>query len=339
VDQFDFSDHRYYASRVSRRAAFLVRAARHPEAVAALTWLSQPANQSRCVFIVGAARSGTTALQTAMNAHDDVFLLGEAFFFWENLRRHFRARYNRKHRGFGYPPSKQNDCPAVAPEDGTWIETLIYLAKQYRFVGDKIPFGGYRAARWPSEFLAFQRRHFHCAAYLLCFRNPRDAILSPQVSWGIQDLVPWARSYIAAQRVLIRLRANFARTVPIFLENVQPATYEAVERCLGQPMPLFSSILRQVDESPLVSERIPDELRDTVNSLAALYPELCRAIESVEVSRFDHPFSAIDTRLAGLYHDLDPLYYSTPARLARLRSRVLTASRMARNLVLPEAQS
>ncbi len=76
------------------------------------------------LFVVGAARSGTTALQTALNASDDVFLLGEANFFRENLKRGFRARYNARHQVFGFPPSKQNDCPAVAPERGAWVETV-----------------------------------------------------------------------------------------------------------------------------------------------------------------------------------------------------------------------
>src|SRR6267378_1803430 len=82
----DFSDRRYVASRLTRRAAFELRAARRPVTRAALAWLSEPANQARMVFVVGAARSGTTALQNALSTSPEIFVLGEANFFWENLR-------------------------------------------------------------------------------------------------------------------------------------------------------------------------------------------------------------------------------------------------------------
>jgi hypothetical protein len=333
----DFSDRRYTASRLIRRAAFELRAVRRPATMAALTRLSEAANQGRMVFIVGAARSGTTALQTALNASEDTFLLGEANFFWENLRPAFRARYNAKHRMFGYPPSKQNNCPAVAPEEGTWVETVTALAAQYHFVGDKIPFGGYKAGRLPSEFLAFHRRHFRGAAYILALRNPRDAIMSPRASWGIRNLLPWARSYIAAQRVLIRLRLNFPRTVPVVLETVRPNTYQAIERCLDHPLPLLPSILRSIDESPRDLERVPPELRETVQDLEVLYPELCETVSSASTVQSDISLNEIDVRLAKTYARLAPLYYSPQARLARLGSRARTAARLVWNSIGPSA--
>jgi hypothetical protein len=331
----DFSDHRYIGSRLIRRAALELRAARRPATMAALARLREPANQSRMLFVVGAARSGTTALQIALNASSDVFMLGEAFFFWENLRPAFRARYNRKLRGFGLPRSKHFECPAAAPKDGTWVETLVALSSQYRFVGDKIPFGGYKEGRWPSEFLAFQRRHFPEAAYILAFRNPRDTILSARDALGNQNLVPWARSYIAAQRALIRLRTNFPRTVPVFLETIGPELFEAIEQCLGHPLPQLASILHPVDESPREAKRTPPELRATIEGLEALYPTLREAIMRMRPGHCDRATDAIDERLAELYRGLDASYYSMGARVARLRSRVMTASRVARSLAWP----
>src|SRR5271165_5087668 len=107
-----------------RRANLALRGAIRRDSVATLARLTRPHNQEGMLFVVGAARSGTTALQAALNASHDIFLLGEANFFRENLKSGFRRRYNARHRAFGHPPSKQNDCPTVAPEDGTWVETL-----------------------------------------------------------------------------------------------------------------------------------------------------------------------------------------------------------------------
>jgi hypothetical protein len=329
----DFSDRTYPASRLIRRAVFEVRAARRPETMAALEHLMQPARQSQMVFVVGSARSGTTALQDGLSAGDDAFVLGEAFFFWENLRPGFRARHNTKRRLFGLPPSKLYDCPAVAPEDATWVETFAALASRHRLVGDKIPFGGYREGRWPSEFVAFQHRHFPQAAYVLTFRNPRDAIVSPRSTWGIQDLVPWTRSYIAAQRALIRLRRHFPRTVAVFLETVGPDTFAAIERCVGCPLPLLPSRVRRVETSARQTDAVPPKLRQTVENLELLYPSLCDAVAACGQHESGAALDAIDARLAELYRQLDPLYYSTGARLARARSKVATASRMARKLL------
>jgi Sulfotransferase family len=331
LQNLECSDVRYLGSRLVQRATLELRAARRPSTLAALARLSAPENQRRMLFVVGAGRSGTTATQVALNTSTEVFLLGEAFFFLENLRPNFRARHNEKHATLGHPPDKESECPAVAPENGTWVETVAALASQYRFVGEKIPFGAYKADRWPIAFLAFHGRYFPGAAYILSFRNPRDAILSVRTSLGIQDLVPWARSYIAAQRALLRLRMAFPRTVPVFLETIGSDTFEAIEQCLDCPIPQLSSVLVRRAASPHAPEQVPPELRETVKDLEALYPTLCDAVSVFGSSRSCSSFHAIDTRLSKLYRRLDPLYYSIGARLTRLYSKAVTASRMARN--------
>src|SRR5258706_6388558 len=172
-------DLRRLTNRLIRRVNLARRAAMRPATVAALARLSEPASQRRMLFVVGAARSGTTAMQTALNASAEVFLLGEANLFRENLKPGFRARYNAQHRDGGLPPSKQTECPEVAPENSTWVEIVAALAMQHRFVGEKVAFGAYEPDRFVSEFLAFHRRHFHGAAYVLTFRNPQSARCDP----------------------------------------------------------------------------------------------------------------------------------------------------------------
>jgi hypothetical protein len=317
----DIPDRRHLTSRLIRRANLSLRATVRPASVATLARLSEFANQQRMLFVVGAARCGTTAMQRALNASAEVFLLGEAYFFWENLKPGFRARYNAKHRAFGYPASKQNDCPAVAPENSTWVETVAALASKHRFVGEKVAFGSYKADWWPSEFLLFQRRHFHAAAYILAFRNPRDAILSPRGAWGIQNLAPWARSYIAAQRALLRLRRNFPRTVPVFLETIEPAMFQAIEQCLGYPMPQLSALMFRKAESSRDPQQIPPDLCETVADLEALYPALREAVSNSP--RADASLESIDTRLAEVQCRLERCHLNTvDARLSELRRRL-----------------
>jgi len=289
-----------------RRANLALRGAIRRDSVATLARLTQPHNQGRMLFVVGAARSGTTALQAALNASDDIFLLGEANFFRENLKRSFRARYNGRHRAFGHPPSKQNDCPGVAREDGTWVETLEALAQRYRFVGEKVAFGAFRPDRWIGEFITFQTRYFQRATYILTFRNPSDAILSPRGTWGVAQLMPWAAAYIATLRGLVHLRREFPRTVPAFLEAVGQSTFQAIERELSCPLPQLSLMVTSRPKSARERNLVPLELRETIDALEALYPELRHAVETYSVSESGHRLDAIDAELVRLRASLGP---------------------------------
>jgi hypothetical protein len=306
-DFLQFMGNRPRLPDLMRGANLVLRSAIRRDAVAALARLSEPVNQQRMLFVVGAARSGTTALQAALNASEEVFLLGEANFFRENLKAGFRARYNARHRTFGHPPSKQNDCPAVAPENGTWVETVLALAQRHVYIGEKVAFGAFAPDRWIAEFLAFQGRYFRGATYILAFRNPRDAILSPRVTWGVPQLLPWAASYIATARGLIHLRRQFPRTVPVFLETVGPSTFQAIERSLDWRLPQLSGMVGSRPMVPRGRHQVPIELRDTIDALEALYPALRQAIEDGSISDCGPLLDAIDAELAGLRARLGPL--------------------------------
>jgi hypothetical protein len=204
------------------------------------------------------------------------------------------------------------------------------MLTRYRFMGDKIPFGAYKSQRWPSAFLDFHSRYFRGSTYLLSLRNPRDAILSVRSTFGHRDLVPWTRSYIASQRALIRLRVNFPRTVPVVLESVGRDTFQAIEESLECGLPALATIVAPQQPSPLDSERVPVELRPTMDELQSLYSALCDAICTHQPSSSLATLDAIDARLAGAYHGLDPLYYSIESRLSRLRSRAISTSRAAK---------
>jgi hypothetical protein len=302
--ELDFSDRRYFARRLIRRLNLARRLALRPATRAGLVRLSEPANQSRMVFVVGAARSGTTAMLMALNGSDDAFLLTEANLYLENLLPKFRQRYNARHRANGLPPSKHFECPAVAPEGSTWVEIMLELLSRHRLVGEKVAFGHYQVERFIPEYLAFQHRHFHQAAYILMFRNPRDTILSVRTALGVKNLAPWALSYTAAMRGLIRLRRHFPRTVPVFLETIDPPGLEAIERSLSCPLSSLSAAISRRVGSPHIPEPIPIELSETVADLQVLYAPLREAIESAGSSSAAGSLDSIDARLAQLSHRL-----------------------------------
>jgi hypothetical protein len=93
IGEVDFSDRQHIESRLIRGA---FRTARRSATLAELARLSQPANQSRMVFVVGAARSGTTALPSGLGEVSDNLealypLLCEAVSNLKPARSRFRA--------------------------------------------------------------------------------------------------------------------------------------------------------------------------------------------------------------------------------------------------------
>jgi len=230
----------------------------------------------------GAARSGTTALQTALNASDDVFLLGEANFFRENLKRGFRARYNARHQVFGFPPSKQTIARRWRPRAARgWIP--CGLLAQHRLVGETIAFGAFEPDQWVSEFLAFQRRYFPAAAYILAFairgtrfcHRPRPGRSGADALGEVLH-----RGHARPDSAALRL----SQDGPGVPETIEPATVLAIERCLDCPMPQFSALMFSQAASPPDPARIPAELRETMTELDLLYPVLREAAVSVEGS-------------------------------------------------------
>jgi hypothetical protein len=281
--------------------------------------LSDVASQRNMLFVVGVARSGTSAMQTALGLNDQVFLFFEANFFSENLKPGFRERYNARHILTGAPYR----CPAVAQPNSSWVEILNGLKQQYRFVGEKIAFGPHEPDRWITEFLAFHKRHFPEAAYVLMFRNPRDTIFSPRTKWGVENLLPWTRSYVAGQRALIRLRLNFPRTVPVFMETADSATFQSIEQCVGQAMPHLADAFQAKRQSPQDSDLGPGELQRVVAELETLYPTLREEISNSGYGRSGSTLLRIDASLAEIFQRLDRLHYAPGARLERLRRKLL----------------
>ena len=135
--------------------------------------------EKQLLFVVGCARSGTTALTRALNRSPDLLLLEEPNFFINHEIREFGEFFNRMHRGMGNSRMKGTYVrPAVEPEYGP-ISLLARLAQEYRYVGGKVAFGPYDPAyNWPEAFLTYHAKYFFHARRLLIIRNPAESIWS-----------------------------------------------------------------------------------------------------------------------------------------------------------------
>jgi hypothetical protein len=189
------------------------------------------------LFVIGAARSGTTVLQNALNDAPEIFLFGEPNFHHDHGPG-FAARYNARHREWKNQETKSTFCPPILDEDGGWRDYVARLAETHRWVGSKIVINPRHRDQWVEEMFVFHCRHFYDAAHIFTFRDPQAVICSTR---NLQ-------SYVGAELEAMRgLMANYAETVAcftrmlrilpnvraLFLEDAGPPAFEELGQWLG----------------------------------------------------------------------------------------------------------
>jgi hypothetical protein len=197
---------------------------------------------SQCVFIVGAARSGSTVLQNVLNDSSDIFLFGEANFHAEANTPDFAARYNAMHRSWGNQQTKSSYCPPVLAGDGSWNDYLCQLTTQFRLVGAKtvITSAGTEAAA--ENWFAFHCRHFFKSHYIFTFRDPLATLLSTQelqrFTSGQTEPPAWVmRNYLAVMLLYLRCLRLLPNVQAICHEDMDRAGFDRLEGWLGVQLP------------------------------------------------------------------------------------------------------
>jgi hypothetical protein len=137
------------------------------------------------LFVIGAARSGTTVMQNALNDSRDIFLFGEPAFHEDSGTPDFAARYNDKHRTWGNQENKSSFCPRLFEDDAPWFVYLQHMATMYRYVGSKLVINPDDAQEACQAVFDFHCRHFYRARYVFTFRNPIDVLMSTR---GLAEL-------------------------------------------------------------------------------------------------------------------------------------------------------
>jgi hypothetical protein len=194
--------------------------------------------ERRLVFVIGCARSGTTALTRALNCSADLLLLEEPNFFQNSYIGEFTEFFNRMHRSWGTPRMKGTYVrPPVEPEAGP-LPLLARLTQDYRFVGAKLAFGPHDPDfTWPDAFVEYQARYFFNARRVIIMRTPIESIWSMHkmfadrpIPWLIKTWLCSAITCIDCYRVFPGVRwmfsedlsaesvARFARTIPVEIE-------------------------------------------------------------------------------------------------------------------------
>lgn len=200
-----------------------------------ITMLESLATQG--LFIIGAARTGTTILQNALNDSDDIFLLGEPRFHCDAGHADFAARYNSMHRAWGNQENKSSHCPSLFETDAPWWTYLAALAGHYRHVGAKSVINPTHATAECRQWFDFQCRHFYAAHYIFTFRNPLDVLMSTrglaQLNGGhVASHAEVLHGFFLVVQLYFRALRNLPHVHVIFHEAVGADVFDALGKAL-----------------------------------------------------------------------------------------------------------
>ncbi len=189
------------------------------------------------LFIVGHARSGTSILMDALNSSTDIYMFGEANLHVSANRNDFVEWYNSMHRQFGNPEYKGTYCPEGGNESANGIDTIVSLARRFKYVGDKLAFNSETFGLDFEGFLPFAAKYFLRSTYLCALRNPLQTISSCldlfQSGERTQDTVDlYADSYLRSIYLQLRVSMLFNRTYFLVHDRITESTFETLSKYL-----------------------------------------------------------------------------------------------------------
>lgn len=231
------------------------------------------------LFVLGAARSGTTVLQNALNDSRDIFLFGEPAFHDDPGSADFAARYNSKHRSWGNQETKSSFCPVFFEDDASWRGYVHHLATLYRYVGSKVVINPGNAQETCQRVFDFHCRHFYRSHYIFTFRNPIDVLMSTRGLAELNGDAPESyetvlSSFVRVIGLYIRMLRNLPYVDAVIHENVD----ETVFRDLGLKLRVDLARATSYYDSKRVRhyslDDIPESSRESAKVVIELYENL-----------------------------------------------------------------
>ncbi|WP_162253100.1 sulfotransferase [Rhodanobacter sp. Soil772] len=233
------------------------------------------------LFVIGAARTGTTILQNALNDTDDIFLFGEPGFHRDPGSADFAARYNGMHRAWGNQKNKSSHCPHLFETDACWWIYLARLADLYRHVGSKIVINPEHAVAECGQLYDFHCRYFYASHYIFAFRNPLDVLLSTrglaQLNGGrVASHVEVLRGFFSIVQLYFRTLRNLPHVHAVFHEAIDTGVFDALQKALTVPLTRAMGYYDRDKIRHYTLEQIPQIHRALTAEAMALYEDLRR---------------------------------------------------------------
>lgn len=233
----------------------------------------------RGLFVIGAARSGTTVFQNALNSSPEIFLLGEPALQDDPGTPDFAARYNTMHRSWGNQENKSSFCPPLFDQDAPWHHYLARLARHYRYVGSKIVVNPHEAARTCQQLFEFHCRYFYRSHYVFTFRNPIDVLMSTR---GLAELNgdeaagydTVLKSFLQVMALYIRFLRNLPSVRAVFHEDLGEAVLRDTGAWLGVDLGEAAGYYDNARVRRYSLDQVPEHARALAEEVIAAYEEL-----------------------------------------------------------------
>ncbi|WP_199096139.1 sulfotransferase [Dyella sp. ASV21] len=231
------------------------------------------------LFVIGAARSGTTVLQNALNDSHDVFLFGEPSFHDDPGSADFARRYNGMHRAWGNQENKSSFCPPLFDGDATWRHYLDRLASMHRYVGSKIVINPEHAARACESVFDFQCRNFYRAHYIFTFRHPVDVLMSTR---GLAELSGYEAvshevilgSFLRIMGLYIRMLRNLPFVTSVFHEHMDARAFRQLGSWLDIDLARAASYYDDARVRHYSMEQLPGHVQPLAADVVRIYEDL-----------------------------------------------------------------
>lgn len=240
---------------------------------------SLPGIDTQGLFVLGAARTGTTVLQNALNDSRDIFLFGEPAFHDDPGAADFAARYNARHRAWGNQETKSSFCPAFFEEDASWLDYLRHVATLYRYVGSKIVVNPERSNENCQRIFDFHCRYFYRSHYIFTFRNPIDVLMSTRGLAELNGNVAASyeavlASFVRVIALYIRMLRNFPFVCAVFHEDIGEAVFTELGSKLRVDLAHGAGYYDAKRVRRYSIENIPEHARDSTMAVVDLYEDL-----------------------------------------------------------------
>lgn len=192
--------------------------------------------QSRMLFIIGHARSGTSALFDLMNYHPELLLLFESNSFLPRMRRNFAENFSSRMAAVRPAIRKGFFCaPPVSGLDHP-LTVLPALLEHYRIVGEKIALSPRESSfdDCPvTPCLNYYARHFPFAKYIFLARTPFEATEALHRILPRADLAEILRLYAAYMAGMIQYQSVLPSSRVLFMEDFEHLNSAALNRLVG----------------------------------------------------------------------------------------------------------
>ena len=284
-----------------------------------------PATAGGCLdrqglFVIGAARTGTTILQNALNDSADVFLLGEPAFHHDPGTADFAERYNARHRAWHNQENKSSHCPRFFDGDDSWHAYLHHLARLYRRVGSKIVVNPEDADAEVAKIFDFHSRHFYRSHHLFTFRHPLDVLVSVRTlaAWSNHEGADHAsilRSFHLVVQLYLRMLRNLPHVSAVFHEGIDAQTFQALGRALGVDLHGAAAYYDRGKVHRHTLDELPAAWHEPMRQAVSVYEDLRREVEAGPAL----------LQVEQNSHNLDERHYTVLGRLWRRTELLLAA--------------